>query len=135
MDSDQELVRKVKELKLKFMDKPQPQLLIRIPNINKDVNFEVETVTSEFTSLCPLNLYQPDYATISIKYKPSSWLVELKSLKFYLTSFRMCPIFHEEVPAALLRDLTNLLQPREMEIVGYFTIRGGIKTTVRAIYP
>ena len=135
MNLDPELVHKVKELKLEFKDKPQAELLIRIPNTNHDINFEVETVTSEFTSLCPLNLYQPDYATISIKYKPDAWLVELKSLKFYTTSFRMCPIFHEEVPATILRDLVNLLQPKQIEITGYFTIRGGIKTTVRAIYP
>ena len=132
---DPELVHKVKELKLEFKDRPQPELLIRIPNTNRDVNFYVETVTSEFTSLCPLNLYQPDYATIAIKYRPDKWLVELKSLKFYATSFRMCPVFHEEVPAMILRDLINLLQPREMEVTGYFTIRGGIKTTVKAVYP
>ena len=132
---DPELVRKVKELKLEFRDRPQPELLVRIPNTNRDINFYVETVTSEFTSLCPLNLYQPDYATITIKYRPDKWLVELKSLKFYTTSFRMCPVFHEEVPAVILRDLINLLQPREMEVTGYFTIRGGIKTTVKAVYP
>ncbi len=134
MSIDPELVRQVKELKMDFKDKPQPELLIRISNNNKDVNFEVETVTAEFTSLCPLNLFQPDYATISLKYKPDAWLVELKSLKFYFTSYRMCPVFHEDVPAMIMKDLIKLLTPREMEVTGYFTIRGGIKTTVKAEY-
>jgi 7-cyano-7-deazaguanine reductase len=131
---DKELVSRIKGLKLEFKEVPQPELLIRIPNRNPDVNYEAEVVTHEFTSLCPLNLSQPDYATISVKYRPGKWLVELKSLKFFLVSFRMVPIFHEEVPAEILKSLVELLEPKEMEVVGYFSTRGGIETTVKATY-
>lgn len=135
IELDKELVDKVKNLKMEFRDTPQPELLIKIPNRDKDVEYEVEIVTGEFTSLCPLNLAQPDYATISIFYKPGDWTVELKSLKFYLASFRQVPIFHEQVPAVILKALANLLNPKKMEVFGQFTIRGGIQTAVRAVFP
>lgn len=131
---DKELVSKVKGLKLEFKGIPQPELLIKIPNKNEDVDYEVEMETCEFTSLCPLNPSQPDYAEISIVYKPGRWLVELKSLKFYLVSFRMVDLFHEQVPATILKDLVDLLEPKEMEVIGYFTTRGGIDTIVVAKY-
>lgn len=131
---DAELVSRVKGLKLEWKDVPQPELLIKLPNRNPDVSYSVEVVTSEFTSLCPLNLAQPDYATIMITYKPDKWLVELKSLKFLLASFRMVPIFHEDVPATILKYLVELLSPREVTVIGYFTIRGGLNTTVTATY-
>ena len=129
-----ELVDKIKGLKLAFTDKPQPELLIRIPNRNTEVDYEVADVTSEFTSLCPLNMTQPDSATLYIKYKPKKYLVELKSLKMYLASYRMTPIFHEEVPARILLAISALLEPVWLEVTGVFTVRGGIQTTVRAIY-
>ena len=129
---DKELVSRVKGLKLTFKEVPQPELLIRLPNRNPDVNYVVEIVTSEFTSLCPLNSSQPDYATIVIVYKPDEWLVELKSLKFYLCSFRMVPVFHEDVPATILSALVDLLTPKGIVISGRFTTRGGLDTVVVA---
>ena len=132
---DKELVDRIKGLKLEFKDATQPELLIKILNRDNDIDYSVEIVTSEFTSLCPLNMAQPDYATIVIIYKPKSWTVELKSLKFYLASFRQVPIFHEQVPATILKALVDLLNPRSMEITGQFTIRGGISTTVSAVFP
>lgn len=131
---DKELVKKIKDLKLEISDSPQPELLIRITNTNKDVDYDVHIESKEFTSLCPLSLSQPDYATIVVDYTPNEWLVELKSLKFYLVSYRMAPVFHEMVPAQILTDLVVLLEPKEMTVVGYFTTRGGIDTTVSAFY-
>lgn len=132
---DQELVSKIKNLKMEFKDEPQPELLIKIPNADKDVEYSVEVSTSEFTSLCPLNTSQPDYATISVRYIPEEWCVELKSLKFYLVSFRNVPVFHEQVPAVILKALVGLLKPKELVVEGQFTVRGGIYTKVTAIFP
>jgi len=131
---DKELVDKIKGLKLEFKDEPQPELLVRIPNKDKDVDYTIEIVTNEFTSLCPLNLAQPDYATIIINYTPGDWCVELKSLKFFLVSFRQVGIFHEAVPAAILKELVKLLLPVRVEVTGQFSTRGGLATTVRAAY-
>ena len=131
LNLDKELVDKIKGLKLEFKDEPQPGLLIRIPNQETKFGYEVNIVTNEFTSLCPLNLAQPDYATIYIDYIPDRWCVELKSLKFYLVSFRQVPIFHEQVPAIILDALWNLLDPGWMKVEGHFTTRGGLLTTVK----
>lgn len=134
MDLDKELVGRIKGLKLEFQDRPQPELLVRIPNRHTDVRYEVEIVTREVTSLCPLNISQPDYATLYIVYTPKDWLVELKSLKFYLVSFRMVPIFHEDIPATILKTLVLVLDPERLEVTGVFTTRGGLDTTVKASY-
>lgn len=131
---DKELVDRVKGLKLTYKDEPQPELLISIPNQGSGIEYEVEIVTNEFTSLCPLNLAQPDYATIVIRYTPKDWCVELKSLKFYFVSYRQVPIFHEAVPALILKHLVSLLDPASLEVVGQFSTRGGLNTTVRAVY-
>jgi len=134
IELDKILVDKIRGLKMEFKGEQQPELLIKIANRDKDVDYEVETVTNEFTSLCPISLVQPDYATIAIRYKPGYWLVELKSLKFFLVSFRQVPIFHESVPGAILRALVGLLEPVSMEVVGQFSTRGGLATTVKAVY-
>ena len=82
-----------------------------------------------FTSLCPVT-GQPDWADISIAYIPNELLVESKSLKEYLTSFRMHGDFHEDVCRIIVRDLVQLLQPRYFEVFGHFDSRGSI-----AIWP
>ena len=132
---DQELVSRIKGLTMELTDRPQPELLIPIGNHNSDLDLWVDITTSEFTSLCPLAPTQPDYATLTIKYRPSEKLVELKSLKFYLVSFRNVLIFHEEVPSTILKALVELLDPEEMGITGDFTVRGGIHTVVSVVYP
>lgn len=131
---DKDLIRRVKGLKLKMSDRPQPDLLIKIPNTNRSVDYDVHIESKEFTSLCPLSLSQPDYATIVVDYTPDEWLVELKSLKLLLVSFRQTPIFHEAVPSLILKYLVELLQPKELIVTGYFTVRGGLETTVTAKY-
>jgi 7-cyano-7-deazaguanine reductase len=131
---DKELVDKIKGLHLQYGSEPQPDLLISIPNNDIDSNFEVRISTNEFTSLCPLNMAQPDYATLHINYRPNSRLAELKSLKLYFCSYRLVPIFHEMVPNLILKHLVSLLSPKWMEVIGGFSVRGGLDATVIARY-
>lgn len=93
--------------------------------------YTVEFTCPEFTCVCPASGF-PDFATIFIKYVPREWCVELKSLKLYINQFRDQGIFHEDVSNKILDDLVALLDPWEMEVVGDFSIRGNIKTVVRA---
>ena len=101
------------------------------PNPRPERNFEIHFDCPEFTCLCPLT-GQPDFATIKITYIPDETCVELKSLKLYLWSFRDEGGFHEKVTNTILDDLVNLTQPRFMEVVGDFYVRGGIRTVVTA---
>ena len=131
---DEQLKKKVSELRLEYKARPQPELLIAMPNPCPDREYEEEMVTSEFTTLCPLNPGQPDYATLTIKYVPDKQIIELKSLKFYLTSYRMVEIFFEEAANRILDDLVNAVKPKKMEIVAQWNIRGGIGTKITASY-
>jgi len=90
--------------------------------------------SSEFTSLCPITPTQPDYATITIEYCPADRIIELKSLKLYLVSYRTVEIFHEAVIGNILKDLVKACQPRKMKITGDFTVRGGLHTVIVADY-
>lgn len=129
-----ELRDRVKSLKLKYKDYPQKELLITMPNPYPDTEYEVEVTYDEFTCLCPLNPGQPDYASINIKYVPDQEILEFKSLKFYLTSYRTVEIFYEAATNKMLNDLVNILKPRRMEIVTDWNIRGGTKAKVKASY-
>jgi 7-cyano-7-deazaguanine reductase len=131
---DPALIEKIKGLKLNPVNEIQPGILIKLPNRHPDTNFKVTVRTSEFTSLCPLSVAQPDYAFLLIVYCPDKWVVELKSLKLYFVSYRNTEIFHEEIPTTMLKHLTELIEPRWMKIVGKFTTRGGIDTEVIANY-
>jgi len=112
--------------------KPQ-KTLDPVPNPHPGRDYEVEIECPEFTALCPVT-GQPDFATITITYVPGPYIVELKSLKLYLWSFREEGHFHEDVTNRILQDFVNMIQPRQAEIVGKFNVRGGIYTTVRAEY-
>ncbi|OGN91674.1 MAG: NADPH-dependent 7-cyano-7-deazaguanine reductase QueF [Chloroflexi bacterium RBG_13_50_10] len=105
-----------------------------MPNPYPDREYEQEMVTSEFTTLCPLNPGQPDYAALTIKYVPDKQIIELKSLKFYLTSYRMVEIFFEEATNRILDDLVKAVKPKRMEITAEWNIRGGIGTKITASY-
>ena len=102
-----------------------PEFLEAIENKNSARNYFVTLTSDEFTCLCPIT-HQPDYATIKIRYVPDKKLVESKSLKLYLTSFRNCGTFHEEVVNTIADDLIKLLEPRYLEVEGLFKVRGGI---------
>ena len=129
-----ELTKKVKELKLEYKKKPQRELLVAIPNPCPERDYEEEVVTSEFTTLCPLNPGQPDYAKLTIKYVPDEEILELKSLKFYLTSYRMVEILYEEATNQVLDDLVHAIKPRRIEIIAEWNVRGGMGTRVTASY-
>jgi 7-cyano-7-deazaguanine reductase len=95
--------------------------------------YTIEIRCPEFTSVCP-NTGQPDFGTLTITYVPGQKCVELKSLKFYLQCFRNEGIYYENVTNRILDDLVAVLQPRRMTLVAAFTPRGGITTTVTAIF-
>ena len=102
-----------------------PEVLEAIDNKNFERDYFVKLVCNEFTCLCPIT-HQPDFATIIINYIPDKKLVESKSLKLYMTSFRNCGTFHEEVVNTIASDLIKLLNPRYLEVIGDFSVRGGI---------
>jgi 7-cyano-7-deazaguanine reductase len=129
-----ELKKKVRSLKLEYKAYPQKELLIAMPNPYPDREYEEEMVSNEFTCLCPLNPGQPDYATLTMKYVPDKQILELKSLKFYLASYRMVEIFYEEATNRVLDDLVNAVKPKKMEILAEWNIRGGIGTNTKASY-
>ena len=107
--------------------------LTTVPNPHPDRDYEVSMVADEFTCVCPMT-GQPDFATIRIRYVPDRLLVELKSLKLYLWSYRQEGAFHEDVTNKILDDFVAAARPRFVEVTGDFKIRGGIKTDVRASY-
>ncbi len=104
------------------------------PNKHRGRNYEVILETQEFTALCPVT-GQPDFGTIAISYVPDRLIVESKSLKLYLWSFRQEGHFHEEVVNRILDDLVRAVHPRKMQVRGEFRSRGGITITVIADYP
>lgn len=87
----------------------------------------------EFTSVCPMTGL-PDFGAILIKYRPDDKIVELKSLKYYLLQYRNVGIFYEHVVNRILDDLVARSRPKQMEIIGEFTARGGITSTISARY-
>ena len=102
-----------------------------VDNGNPQRDYEVDFTIPEFTCLCPRSNF-PDFATIRIKYIPDHKLVELKSLKLYINKFRDQEMFHEAAVNRILDDLVSLLDPRFIEVVGDFNVRGNIKTVVTA---
>ena len=106
----------------------KPEVLEAIENKNSERDYFVKLTCNEFTCLCPITS-QPDFATIIINYIPDKKLVESKSLKLYLTSFRNFGTFHEEVINTIANDLIKLLSPRYIEVIGEFSVRGGISIT------
>jgi len=101
------------------------------PNPKPDRDYLIEFECPEFTCLCP-RTGQPDFATITVRYTPDALCIELKSFKLYLWSYRDEGAFHEAVINKILDDLAAACQPRFMEVIGDFYIRGGIHTTVSA---
>ena len=103
------------------------------PNKNPDRPYTVELSTNEFTCLCPAT-GQPDFATINIKYVPGKKIVESKSLKMYLWSYRNEGCFHEHAVNKILDDLVKAMEPKWCEVEGVFNARGGISIKVNAEY-
>ena len=108
---------------------PDEARLDRVPNPHPDTDYLARFTVPEFTSLCPVT-GQPDFATLVIDYVPDRWLVESKSLKLYLTSFRNEGAFHEDCTVAIGKTIVGLLAPRWLRIGGYWYPRGGIPIDV-----
>lgn len=106
-----------------------PEMLETFVNKHPDTEYLVTFNCPEFTSLCP-KTGQPDFAKIIINYIPRERMVESKSLKLYLFSFRNHGDFHEDCVNIIVKDLVKLMDPKYLEVVGIFTPRGGI-----SIYP
>ena len=108
-------------------------ILETFPNQFPNRDYEIEITCPEFTAVCP-KTGQPDFATIVITYSPADSVIELKSLKLYLFSYRDRGIFYEHSINTILDDLVNASQPRRMTVVGRFTPRGGISSKITANY-
>lgn len=106
-----------------------PEVLETFVNKHPQNDYWVQFNCPEFTSLCPIT-GQPDFAEIRIAYIPNEKMVESKSLKLYLFSFRNHGDFHEDCINIIMKDLISLMNPKYIEVIGYFTPRGGI-----SIYP
>jgi 7-cyano-7-deazaguanine reductase len=108
---------------------PGEAQLDRVPNPHPDSPYVARFTFPEFTLMCPVT-GQPDFAIIVIDYAPRRWLVESKSLKLYLNSFRNHAGFHEACTVAIGKRLVGLLKPRYLRIGGYFYPRGGMPIDV-----
>jgi 7-cyano-7-deazaguanine reductase len=108
--------------------------LVALPNPHPQRDYEVRCESAEFTCLCPLTS-QPDFATITIEYRPAGHIVELKSLKQYLWSYRDEGAFHEDVTNRILDDLVAAIAPRFARVRTDWLVRGGIHTVVEAAHP
>ena len=109
----------------KYPDNYAPEVLETFINKHQDNDYFVKFNCPEFTSLCPIT-GQPDFATITISYVPDVRMVESKSLKLYLFSFRNHGDFHEDCVNIIMKDLIKLMDPKYIEVWGKFTPRGGI---------
>lgn len=109
----------------RYPDNYAPEMLESFMNKHPDNDYFVKFNCPEFTSLCPIT-GQPDFATIYISYIPEMKMVESKSLKLYLFSFRNHGDFHEDCVNIIMKDLIKLMDPKYIEVWGKFTPRGGI---------
>lgn len=114
-------------------DAPSIEQLETFPNQYPGRDYTIEIVCPEFTSMCP-KTGQPDFGVITYRYVPDQTCVELKSLKLYLQQFRNQGIFYEMIVNRLLDDFVAACQPRKLQVIGSFTPRGGISTTVTCVH-
>ena len=110
-------------------ESPDKAVLERVANPQRGIDYLVRFTAPEFTSLCPMT-GQPDFAHLVIDYVPQDWLVESKSLKLYLGSFRNHGAFHEDCTIAIARRLVEALEPKWLRIGGYWYPRGGMPIDV-----
>lgn len=131
MNSQHSIYENLQQLgkKTPFPASPEEAVLEKVPNPQADIKYCVRFTAPEFTSLCPITS-QPDFAYLMIDYVPDKWLVESKSLKLYLGSFRNHGAFHEDCTITIARRLVDLLSPHWLRIGGYWYPRGGIPIDV-----
>lgn len=125
MGRKKEEVKSLGKKDTKYIFNYSPEVLEAVENKHVGRDYFVKLNCPEFTSLCPIT-NQPDFATIYISYIPDEKLVESKSLKLYLFSFRNHGDFHEDCVNIIMNDLIALLDPKYIEVWGKFTPRGGI---------
>ena len=101
---------------------------------NQFKNYEITISIPEFTSVCP-RTGLPDFGTITIRYVPNQWCVELKSLKMYILAYRNLGIFYENAVNRILRDFVKASKPIKAIVTGEFNVRGGMKSVIEASYP
>ena len=101
---------------------------------NQFKNYEITISIPEFTSVCP-RTGLPDFGTITIRYVPNQWCVELKSLKMYILAYRNLGIFYENAVNRILRDFVKASKPIKAVVTGEFNVRGGMKSIIEASYP
>ena len=131
MKDDRYAERRFDVLKPEQVDR---EVLETVPFAFAGRRTEVEIIFPEFTSVCPWTGL-PDFGELRIRYIPRETCVELKSLKYYLNSYRNVGIIQEDVVNRILDDLTALIKPVSMTVTGNFNPRGGMKTVVSASYP
>ncbi len=108
---------------------PEEAVLERVPNPHPDSLYLARFTAPEFTSLCPVT-GQPDFAHLVIDYAPKAWLIESKSLKLYLGSFRNHGAFHEDCTLAIAKRIVETAEPLWLRVAGYWYPRGGIPIDV-----
>jgi 7-cyano-7-deazaguanine reductase len=110
-------------------ESPETAELERVANPHSDTDYVARFTAPEFTSLCPVT-GQPDFAHLVIDYVPGKWLLESKSLKLYLASFRNHGAFHEDCTVAIGKRIAGVIEPKYLRIGGYWYPRGGIPIDV-----
>ncbi len=125
--SDLDLTQLGREIR--GFDSPDTAVLERVPNPHPDTLYLARFAVPEFTSLCPVT-GQPDFAHLVIDYAPQDWLIESKSLKLYLGSYRNHGAFHEACTVSIAKKIVEIAAPRWLRIGGYWYPRGGIPIDV-----
>lgn len=123
----------VKNLSVLGKDSAPQKKLEVFPNHHTDRNYTITLTTDEFTTLGPVNR-QPDFATLEIQYIPDRFIIESKSLKLYLQTFRNEETFYEHVVNVILDDLVAVVKPRRCKVTAAYAVRGGIAMTVETEY-
>jgi len=101
-----------------------------VPNEYEGTDYKVNVSIPEFNCICP-RTGLPDFATIKINYIPNQYIVELKSLKLYIVKFRNMGIFHESATNKIFKDFQESCNPKQIEVIGEFSARGGISTIIK----
>lgn len=118
---------------MKYEEKDTEQASIEVwDNPSPERDYVIEITYPEFTCVCPRSGY-PDFALIRVVYTPDKKIVELRSLKLYLNSFRDKAISHEAATNAIFDELKGALKPRTMEVTGDFNVRGNVKTVIKVV--
>ncbi|MAQ71920.1 MAG: NADPH-dependent 7-cyano-7-deazaguanine reductase QueF [Alphaproteobacteria bacterium] len=115
--------------KSELPESPEAAVLERVKNPQENTDYIIRFTSPEFTSLCPITS-APDFAHLVIDYLPDNWLIESKSLKLYLGSFRNHGAFHEDCTVSIAKKLVETLKPKWLRIGGYWYPRGGIPIDV-----